>query len=270
MKELTTSQRIIDFHTHAFPDPVAAKAVPSLEKAGKVKAHTDGTCSGLLASMDRAGIDASVICSIATRVEQFQAILDWSGQVRSRRLIPFPSVHPEDPLLVQHIRAIKKQGFAGIKLHPYYQDFYLGEDKMEELYRAVVDNDLLLVMHTGFDIAYPRIRRADPVQVVQVMDRFSDLKLVTTHLGGWDDWQEVQRLIIGKPIYMEISFALDFLSQQQARDLITAHPPDYILFGTDSPWADQATCLQQLQALDLEKELLEQIVRKNGERLLHQ
>jgi len=177
--------------------------------------------------------------------------------IRSNRLIPLPSVHPEDPLLADHIRTIKEQGFVGIKLHPYYQDFFLAEDRLGELYETVIECDLLLVVHTGFDIAYPRIRRADPAQVARVLEKFPDLKLVTTHLGGWDDWEEVQRLLIGRPIYMEISFALDFLSRKQARDLITSHLPEYILFGTDSPWADQATCLLQLQELDLDNELLE-------------
>ena len=57
--------KIIDFHTHAFPENVAARAIPALEKAGHVQAYTDGTSAGLLASMSRAGIDKSVICSIA-------------------------------------------------------------------------------------------------------------------------------------------------------------------------------------------------------------
>jgi hypothetical protein len=40
-------------------------------------------------------------------------------------------------------------------------------------------------------------------------------------------------MLIGKNIYMEISFALNFLTPKQAREMITSHPPDYILFGTD-------------------------------------
>ncbi|MBU0961533.1 MAG: amidohydrolase, partial [Proteobacteria bacterium] len=83
---------IIDFHTHAFPDNVAAKAIPALEKEGDIKAKTSGTARSLLASMDRAGIDRSIICSIATRPEQFNSILDWSGQIRCERLIPLPSI----------------------------------------------------------------------------------------------------------------------------------------------------------------------------------
>ncbi len=259
---------MIDFHTHAFPESVAARAIPALEKAGNVQAYTDGTTAGLLASMDLAGIEKSVVCSIATRPEQFQPILDWSRQIRSNRLIPLPSVHPEDPLLASHIRTIKEQGFVGIKLHPYYQDFFLAEDRMAGLYETVIECNLLLVAHTGFDIAYPRVRRADPAQVTSLLQHYPDLKLVLTHFGGWDDWKEVHRLLIGKPIYMEISFALDFLSRKQARDLITSHLPDYLLFGTDSPWADQATCLKQLQELNLAKELFEKIIRKNAEGLL--
>jgi len=259
---------IIDFHTHAFPDGVAARAIPALEQTGNVTAYTDGTSRGLLASMDRAGIEKSVICSIATRVEQFQPILDWSNQVRSSRLIPLPSIHPEDPDLADHVKTVKEQGFAGIKMHPYYQDFFLAENRLDGLYRSVIEHGLLLVVHSGFDIAYPRIRRTDPEQVIRVLNKFPELRLITTHLGGWDDWDEVERLLIGRPVYMEISFALDFLSSRQARNLIQAHPADFILFGSDSPWVDQAQYLQKLQDLVLNKELYEKIVRKNAEGLL--
>lgn len=262
--------KIIDFHTHAFPEAVAVRAIPALEEAGGVTAFTDGTCTGLLASMDRAGIKKSVICSIATRVEQFQSIIDWSQRIRSQRIIPLPSVHPDDPQLADHVNQIKNQGFIGIKMHPYYQDFFLSEEKMNPVYRAVTENDLVLVMHTGFDIAYPRIRRADPEQILRVIKKYPELKLITTHLGGWDDWEEVERLLIGLPVYIEISFALDFLTTEKARTLITAHPDDYILFGTDSPWADQKQCLEKLKNLELKKKRLEKIVWKNGLRLLGQ
>ncbi len=265
---MTHNLKIIDFHTHAFPESVAARAIPSLEQAGNVQAYTDGTVTGLLASMDLAGIEKSVVCSIATRPEQFQPILDWSKQIRSSRLIPLPSVHPDDPLLADHIRMIKEQGFSGIKLHPYYQDFFLAEERLTGLYQTVRECGLLVVAHTGFDIAYPRVRRADPAQVVKLLHRFPDLRLVVTHLGGWDDWQEAKKLLIGNPIYIEISFALAFLGKKQALEMITSHPPEYIMFGTDSPWADQAACLRQLQDLNLDKELFERIVGKNAAVLL--
>ncbi len=186
---------IIDFHTHAFPPEVAASAIPALEKEGNVKAYLDGTIEGLLKSMDGAGITSSVICSIATRVEQFGSILKWSELIGSERIIPFPSVHPADPDFEEHLYIVAQRGFKGIKLHPFYQDFYLAEKRMDSYYEVVQDLGLLLVMHTGHDIAFPREHRCGPAQVLQVLDRFPHLKLITTHLGAWDQWEDVEKLL---------------------------------------------------------------------------
>ena len=111
----------IDIHTHAFPDPIAKVAIPALEREGGIKAYLDGTVAGLLASMDRGGIEQSVLCSIATRPEQFAPILEWSKEIRSERIVPFPSLHPADPDLLAHLQMIHDEGFKGIKMHSYYQ-----------------------------------------------------------------------------------------------------------------------------------------------------
>ena len=258
----------IDFHTHAFPEHMAPAAIASLEKEGNIKAYLDGTVSSLLTSMDRSGVDQSVLCSIATRPAQFTAILEWSKAIRSERIIPFPSLHPADPQLLEHLQDIHDAGFKGVKMHSYYQDYFLDDDKLSPLYMKMSDLGMILVIHAGYDIAFPRIRRADPLRIFTVCRRFPDLKLIATHLGGWDEWEDVRRLLTGKPIYMELSFALDFLDQTRLRDMLLSHPPEYLLFGTDSPWTDQATTLKMLGKLGLPEALFEQITRSNARRLL--
>ncbi|GAB4336387.1 MAG: TatD family hydrolase [Desulfobulbaceae bacterium] len=259
---------IIDFHTHAFPDELAATAIPYLEKEGNVTAFLNGTVDDLLRSMDRAGIEKSVICSIATRPRQFRSILDWSKRIRSDRIVPLPSVHPAAADLPDQLRAIRGEGFAGIKLHPYYQEFALDEERLAPLYEGLIEHDLLVVMHTGFDIAFPRMELCDPSRILHVLERYPDLRLVTTHLGAWDDWERVRELLIGRPVYMELSYALDFLPPETARAMITAHPPEYVLFGSDSPWSDQGNTLALLRGLDLDPELFQRITRDNAELLL--
>ncbi|WP_028583626.1 amidohydrolase family protein [Desulfogranum mediterraneum] len=258
----------IDFHTHAFPDAIARTAIAALEKSGNIKAYLDGTIDSLLASMDQAGIDKSVLCSIATRPEQFQPILDWSMAIRSSRIIPLPSIHPTDPKRRSRLEQIHALGFPGIKLHPFYQDFFLDDPSLTELYYQLSELGLLAVVHTGYDIAYPRIRRADPRRIAKVSQQFPELKLITTHLGSWDQWDEVQELLIGKPIYMELSFSLDFLDQVRIREMLLSHPREYLLFGTDSPWTDQATTLQRLKNLNLPDDYFSAITRANAARLL--
>jgi len=261
---------IIDFHTHAFPDTIAEKAIPSLEQVGNITAHTKGTISSLLASMDLAGIDRSVICSIATKPEQFEAILNWSHQISSERLIPLPSIHPDDPHCVERVYTVQQEGFAGIKMHPYYQNYSLNEERLNPLYEALSDTGLMLVIHCGYDIAYPRIRCADPAGVLSLHNRFPKLRLISTHFGGWDIWDEVEEILIGKEIYMEISFALHYLKKEQVIRMLNNHPPEYLLFGSDSPWVDQTEYITKLKALPLSDKLLFGILGENATRLLQE
>ena len=44
---------VIDFHTHIFPDKIAAGSITHLEKASGITAATDGTLDGLLSSMKK-------------------------------------------------------------------------------------------------------------------------------------------------------------------------------------------------------------------------
>jgi len=263
--------KITDIHTHAFPDALAERAMKKLVEEVKedgVRAYHEGKVASLLASMDRAGIHRSVICSIATKPGQFDPILKWSGQIATDRIIPFPSVHPRDPEAVPRLRRIKDAGFKGIKLHPYYQDFVIDEDAALPLYQALSDLGLALVCHTGFDIAFPRVRRCDPEKIAHVADLFPQLKFISTHLGAWQDWDEVRRFILGKPICMEISYSLGQLPDAQARDILVNHPQDYLFFGTDSPWQDQSETLRHLRALKLGDEREHAMLVDNADRLL--
>jgi len=260
---------IVDFHTHAFSDDLAARAMKSLtEHHPDVPYYLDGTIASLLKSMDAVGIEKSVICSIATKPKQFQPIFDWSQKIRSERIIPLGSVHPADPQRDEHIKQIKQAGFKGLKMHPYYQDFFLDDDSMWSYYEQVCKNDLFLIMHTGFDIAFEFIRRADPKKILAVTKKMPELKLITTHLGAWQQWDEVEDEIIGKNIYVEISFALDYLPPNKAKQLLEKHPADYIIFGTDSPWTKQQTTLDLLRGLNLEPARMQKILSGNAERLL--
>jgi len=259
---------IIDFHTHAFPDPVAARAIPALEAKGNVRARLDGTVAALLTSMDQAGIERSVICSIATRPEQYAAIRDWSQQIRSSRIEPLLSVHPADPGLCAHLAEIAALGFRGIKVHPYYQDFVLDEERLAPLYRALIAQNLFVVCHTGYDIGFPRDDRAAPRRIAALIRRFPDLRFIATHLGAWDDWVEVRRHLLGRHLLMDMSFSLAYLPATQARALLQGHSPELLLFGSDSPWDDQHEAVERLRALGLDQGLERRILHTNALRLL--
>lgn len=260
---------ITDFHTHAFPDTLAPHAIRTLEaETHEVKARLDGTLGALVGSMDRAGIARSVVCSIATKPEQFPRILEWSASIASPRIAPFPSVHPDDPLALERIDAIAGAGFKGVKLHPYYQRFNVDEERLMPLYRRMAERGLILVCHSGFDIAFPRLLRATPRQTLRVAEAVPELTLVATHLGAWEDWDDVERFLLGRPLFLEISFSLEMLPPERARSLLLRHPPEFLLFGTDSPWQDQSEALARLRGLRLDPALEGALLEGNAARLL--
>ena len=261
---------IIDFHTHAFEDALVGKAIPFLEKEGNVKAATDGRTSGLLASMDRAGIDRSVVCPIATKPSHFDGIRRWARDVRAAqpRLEMLLSIHPDDPDALTRADQTAAEGFKGLKFHPYYQKFTIDDERMFPLYERIAARGLFAVFHTGFDIAYPPDRIADPIRVRRVIDTFPTLKFVATHLGGWRDWENARKYLIGQAIYVETSYSLYELPPAEARAMILDHPVDRILFGTDSPWADQSEELARWRALGLPEERLAAALGGNAARLL--
>jgi len=253
----------IDAHVHAFPDAIAGRAIAQLEQ-GNCKAWHDGTVSGLLRSMDRACIEKAVVCSIATKPAQFEPILKWSLEIASDRLIPLASVHPDDPSVRAHVRAVAQAGIKGLKIHPYYQGFDLGGEAVLPLLAAAEEEGLAVVSHTGFDMAFPRERRADPDRILGVLKRFPALRLVCTHFGGWEDWAEVRAKLLGRRVIMEVSLALEALPAETAREMILAHPSDCLLFGTDSPWSEACAALRRLRALGLPADLLCQIESGNA------
>ncbi len=260
---------IIDVHTHAFPDHLAARAMAQLQaETDQVIAVLDGTIADLLRSMDRAGIQASVVASIATKPSQFDPILRWSDSIRSDRILPFPSFIPLAPEAPDRVRRIAAEGFAGFKLHAYYQQFVIDDPRLDPVYAAASETGLVILMHSGFDIAFPRERIADPIRLRNILDRFPKLRIIAAHLGSWQDWDEVERHLVGQDIYFDISTTFDFLEGNQAGRILRQHRSDRLLFGSDSPWVDQLRTVDQLRAVGLDREAEDHLLGANAKALL--
>ena len=251
---------IIDVHAHAFPDAIAARAIERLERKSGVRAATNGTVAGLLPSMDRAGVAISVICSIATDPAQFDAILRWSAAISSPRLLAFPSVHPGAADPAGEVRRIAAAGFRGVKLHPEYQDFHVDDPALEALYAALESAELVTLLHAGFDIGFPESDRAAPRRILAVHRAFPRLRLVASHLGGFRRWDEVAADLVGTGIWLDTSFTIDHIPAGLLGEILRGHRTDRLLFGSDSPWADQAAELARVRALGLPLELVDLIL----------
>lgn len=259
----------IDFHTHAFPDELAGRAMPKLEASANWRAVGDGTVKGLLESMDQADVDITIICTIATRPGQAKGILKWCRQIASDRIVPLPSVHPLDDDAPRWIERFAEAGCLGIKVHPFYQDCPADDPRMDDIYQAVKDTGLLVVSHCGNDISFPgKEPIASPRRFANVINRWEGLRLVCTHMGGWRAWDEVEQHLIGKPVFLDTSFSLGELGPERSADMIRRHGVDHVLFASDWPWASQSSEIANIKSLPLSDAQKKQVLWSNASRLL--
>lgn len=261
----------IDIHTHAFPDSLAPRAIAQLQADCPWKAVGTGTVDDLLRSMDAAGVECAIVCTIATKPDQPAGILAWCRQIASERIVPLASVHPDTPDAAGWVRRIAEAPLVGIKLHPMFQAAAADDPRMLALFAAAADAGLLVECHCGRDIGFPaNDDRAHPRRLRAVIDHLPALKLLCTHLGGWRMWDEAEKHLLGASVYLETSFSLAELGPQRSAAMIRRHGASRVLFGTDWPWTDQADQLALLRALPLEAAELDAITRANARALLRE
>ena len=74
-------------------------------------------------------------------------------------------------------------------------------------------------------------------------------------------------MLVGKPIYMEISFAVEYLGNRM-KEFIEKHPAGYVMFGSDSPWTGQKATLDAVRGLGLSEAALNGLLGDNARALL--
>lgn len=258
----------VDVHTHAFPDRIAARAVQQLaDNSGTYRPKTDGTTRGLLASMDEAGVDLSFVANIATRPEQAGPILAWSQEIASPRLCPLGSIHPDSPTWESELEAFARAGLVGIKLHPHYQGFGLDEPRLQPIFAGIAEHGMFLLLHAGYDIAFPGDPRALPPAIRRVHERHKRLTLIAAHFGGWSSWGEVVEHLAGTDVFFDTSF-LHEVEPAHVTAILNRHGRERLLFGSDSPWVGQSESVRAVERLPLSATEKQMVLGGNAEHLL--
>jgi len=276
---------IIDFHTHTFPDKIAERAIIGMQNMSHAAAFGSGTVTGLRQSMASAGIDCSVVLPVATNPAKLASMNDVSiAQNGKDGLVYFGAVHPLAENWKQELNRLASAGIRGIKIHPLYQ----GVDIDDIRYLRILDHaaglGLIILMHAGWDIAYPQQVRCSPEMTARALRQVGPAKIVLAHMGGWKNWDQVEEHLLDTGCYLDTAISmgeivplepghytqqeLPLLSQEAFCSLVRSFGADRILFGTDSPWACQKTEVNRIMRLPLTGEEKEKILYKNAKRLL--
>lgn len=266
---------IIDFHTHIFPDKIAGRTIEILEgnilklQGEEHKAAIPATLDALKKSMRDNGIDASLVLPIATTITQSTSINKFAAAINNTDgIFSFGSLHPMQEDWEQVLYDIKEKGLRGIKLHPEYQQFYIDSPEAIRILKKCEELDLIVVLHTGNDIGVEPPSHCLPDRLRHVLDYVSGEKIIAAHLGGWRAWDDVEKYLVGTPIYLDTAYTVFDISEEQLVRIIRNHGSEKILFATDSPWEAQGLTVKKLSSVGLTENELDNIFHKNAKKLL--
>ena len=277
---------IIDFHTHTFPDAFAAKTVAALSRVSRTKPFTDGTAAALRASMERAGVDHSVLLPVATKAAQVPGINDAAAELNSKGegLISFGGIHPDFPDWSAELDRMVQLGLKGVKIHPVYQKAEQDDIRYLRILERAGELGLIVVTHTGIDIGYPDETQCSPEKLRSAIRQVGPVKIVAAHMGGWKQWDEALEQLADTDVFVDTSFSigimepipdsgysseeLQLLTGEQFVAMVRAYGVHRVLFGTDSPWSGQQESLAWLRTAPLTATERTAILGENAQKLL--
>jgi predicted TIM-barrel fold metal-dependent hydrolase len=263
--------KIIDVHTHFFPDNIGPKTIEHLKAHAqqKISSYGNGTLASLKEYMKKDGVSLSINCPVATKKEQVISINRKMIECNKREkdVICFGAMHPdfgEIGDMEEELGFIAGAGIKGIKLHPEYQQFYPDDPKYLRMYEACMKNNLVIIFHTGADMAYPDVR-STPKRMAQLLT-IKGLRMIFAHMGGYRMWDEAGKYFLGKDVFLDTAYSVE-MDDPLMKQIITCHGPEKILFGTDFPWESAGRTIAKLDKI-VTGEIKEQIYHKNAEKLL--
>jgi predicted TIM-barrel fold metal-dependent hydrolase len=276
---------IIDFHTHVFPPQIKknrGKYIDSDPCFAILYSQKDAklaTAEELIASMDNAGVDISVITNIGWTthelcVETNDYILESIARY-PKRLVGFCTVQPNsyDAALAE-IERCAKAGIKGVgEIRPDMQLFDLCDEAvMTPLIEAMTKHKLILLTHASEPVGheYPGKGSITPDMLYPLITSFPNVTIVCAHWGGglpfYALMPEVKRAI-GNVFFDTAASPFLYSSQvyHQVTQLVGA---DKILFGSDYPLLAQSRLIEEIRSQDLPEEAKSLILSGNAQKLL--
>jgi predicted TIM-barrel fold metal-dependent hydrolase len=193
---------------------------------------------------------------------------EWAAAARSDRLASFGGIYPHTDDYRRDIDFVAGLGLKGLKFHAEYQDFLVDDGRMLEIYEYAIGKGLILLHHAGYDPAFKPPFRSSPRRFANVARALRGGVVVAAHLGGHEQWAEVEEHLAGCDIYFDTSMGFEYFQRDQFMRIVRKHGADKILFASDAPWSNAGTEIEHLRSLPLPPEDLDAILSGNAKRIL--
>lgn len=259
--------RIIDFHTHIYPDAIAEKAADNVRAFydGLGNPKIDGSVKTLLQRADKAGISEFVILPVATKPERTRHINEFiiSQAAIQNRFYGFGTVHAAMEGLMDEVEFICNNGLMGIKIHPDYQEFAIDDPRLFPVYEHI-QGKMPVIFHMG-DLRYDF---SHPARLRHLLNLFPELQVIAAHFGGYQMRDVAREELTNTNCLFDTSSSLMFMQSGVAEEFIRHYGAERFVYGSDFPMWDPEVELQRFLSLSLTDDEREQIFWKTAAQLL--
>lgn len=275
--------KVIDAHTHLFPAEVCRDRRPYLARDawfGELYASESITLiqpEEMIASMDAAGIERSVVCGWPWRDaglcrEQNDFLAEVAGRFPDR-IAWLAIVNPLANGAAQEVERAVGLGACGVgELNADAQGF---EWQQPHTLGAVVDVavalDVPFLIHCSEPVghAYPGKGTATPEKLLEFFTAWPELRVIAAHWGGGLPFYELMpevRQRCRNVVYD--TAASTYLYQWDVFPVIERLVgPERILFGTDYPLLRQSTFLRKTLGAGMSEDSLPAVLADNAARV---
>ena len=259
--------RIIDIHTHVYPEPIAQKATDSVRDFYELDGGgMNGTVSMLRSRGAEAGISRFVILPVAVLPDRTRHINDFILQQTALYddFIGFGTVHADMENVAEETQYIMDKGLQGIKMHPDSQHFAIDDPRLFPMYETIAGR-IPVILHMG-DVRY---EYSQPAKLRRVLELFPKLEAIAAHFGGYSMYEEGYRQLHDKEnCIFDISSSMMFMEEGVPERYINMYGAERMAYGTDYPLWDPVKEVNRFLQLKLTDDQFEQIAHKTAERFL--
>ena len=258
--------KIIDIHTHIYPDAIARKATDSIRDFYQIDGGgMDGSVEMLRTRGAQAGISQYVVLPVSNSPRRVRSINEFLlEQTRKYTdFIGFGTLHAEMEGLMEETQWILDQGLKGIKMHPDSQRFNIDDERLFPVYEVLQDR-IPVMLHMGD----PRYNFSHPVRLKRVLSLFPRLQVIAAHFGGYSMYHTARELLWDTDCIFDVSSSLMFMEEGMAEKYINSYGAERMAYGTDYPLWDPVREMERFMQLKLTDDQFDQIIHKTAERIL--
>ena len=270
-------EKILDFHTHFFPEKLQNAIYDWFEKYGWgiYRRYTLEEAVNYLKSI---GYQKWVVAVYAHKPGITDSLNKWLYEIQKKYpfIIPLGTIHPQDEVRTIVKRAFEEYNLAGIKFHTHIARTPPEDERLFPAYEEITKREKILLLHgsihptdAGFVSDFDPYEVSGAEHVEKILEKFPDMRVIVAHLG-MGEYEEFGKLMEKYPNLFLDTTMVHCMDLVKIKHPDTPPPPpdkfmeryaERILLGSDFPFipydvTKQIKCIQNLSISEESKKLI--------------